>query len=162
MARPKKKALREERIVVFIDESGLSQKPHRVRTWAPKGKTPVLEFDFNWKKLSIIGGITLWNFYFRIYPGSIKGPQVIEFLDHLQRHLSGRLLVIWDGAAIHRSRLVRDYLDGLKGRIYAATLPAYAPELNPAEYVWGYFKQHRLPNFCARGTVCNRFVHNTA
>jgi transposase len=121
-----------------------------VRTWAPRGKTPVLEFDFNWKKLSVIGGITVWNFYFRFYPAAIKSPQVIEFLEHLQRQLPGKLLVIWDGAMIHRSRAVRDYLQSLKGNIYAAALPAYAPELNPVEYVWGYFKQHRLPNFSAK------------
>jgi transposase len=29
-------------------------------------------------------------------------------------------------------------------------LPAYAPELNPVEYLWGYWKQHELPNLCAR------------
>ena len=121
-----------------------------MRTWAPRGQTPVLEFDFNWKKLSVIGGITLWNFYFKFHPGSIKSPQVIEFLEHLRRHLPGKLLIVWDGAMIHRSRLIREYLDGLSGQIYATLLPAYAPELNPAEYVWGYFKQHRLPNFCAR------------
>ena len=59
-------------------------------------------------------------------------------------------LIVWDGAMIHRSRLVREYLEGLEGRIFAATLPAYAPELNPIEYAWGYFKQHKLPNLCAR------------
>ena len=121
-----------------------------MRTWAPCGKTPVLEFDFNWKKLSVIGGITVLNFYFKFYPGTIKSPQVIEFLKHLQQHLPGKLLMVWDGAMIHRSRLVRAYLESLQGRLYAAALPAYAPELNPIEYAWGYFKQHRLPNFCAR------------
>ena len=121
-----------------------------MRTWAPCGKTPVLEFDFNWKKLSVIGGITVLNFYFKFYPGTIKSPQVIEFLKHLQQQLPGKLLLIWDGAMIHRSRLVRAYLESLQGRLYAAALPAYAPELNPIEYAWGYFKQHRLPNFCAR------------
>jgi transposase len=110
----------------------------------------VLEFDFNWKKLSVIGGLTVWNFYFRFYPGAIKSPQVMEFLHHLQRQLPGKLLVIWDGAMIHRSRAVQDYLQSLKGQIYAAALPAYAPELNPVEYVWGHFKQHCLPNFTAR------------
>jgi transposase len=30
-------------------------------------------------------------------------------------------------------------------------LPAYAPELNPVEYIWGYLKHHAMPNFCARG-----------
>jgi hypothetical protein len=29
-------------------------------------------------------------------------------------------------------------------------LPAYAPELNPVEYIWGYWKHHELPNFCPR------------
>lgn len=110
----------------------------------------MLEFDFNWKKLSVIGGITVLNFYFKFYPGTIKSPQVIEFLKHLQQQLPGKLLLIWDGAMIHRSRLVRAYLESRQGRLYAAALPAYAPELNPIEYAWGYFKQHRLPNFCAR------------
>jgi transposase len=27
-------------------------------------------------------------------------------------------------------------------------LPGYAPELNPVEYLWGYWKHHALPNFC--------------
>lgn len=150
LAGIKKKALAEKRVLVFIDESGLSQKPHRVRTWSPRGQTPVLQYNFNWKSLSVIAGLTIWNFYFRFYPGSIKSPQVIEFLEHLQRHIGGRLLVIWDGAPIHRSRLVQDYLDGLKGKIWVEPLPAYAPELNPTEYIWGYFKQHQLPNLCAR------------
>ena len=26
----------------------------------------------------------------------------------------------------------------------------YAPELNPVEYIWGYWKHHELPNFCPR------------
>jgi hypothetical protein len=115
--------------LVFIDESGLSQKPHRVRTWAPRGQTPVLQFDFNWKKLSVMAGMTVWNFYFRLYPGTIKGPQVIEFLQHLQRHIEGKLLVIWDGGPIHRSRLVQDYLDNLKGKIWVERLSPEAPWL---------------------------------
>ena len=27
-------------------------------------------------------------------------------------------------------------------------LPSRAPELNPVEYIWGYWKHHELPNFC--------------
>ena len=36
-----KKAKNEGRTIVFIDESGLSERPHRCRTWAPRGQTPV-------------------------------------------------------------------------------------------------------------------------
>src|SRR3982750_687837 len=59
LAGDKKKAENEDRTIVFIDESGLSQRPHRRRTWAPRGQTPVLQFHFNWKTLSVIAGVTL-------------------------------------------------------------------------------------------------------
>ena len=51
LAGVKKKAKNEGRTIVFIDESGLSQRPHRCRTWAPRGQTPVLQYNFNWKTL---------------------------------------------------------------------------------------------------------------
>ena len=88
----------------------------------------------------------MWRFYFQIHKGSIKSPQVIEFLQHLQRHIKGRLLILWDGAPIHRSALVRDYVTATKGRIILERLPAYAPELNPVEYLWAHLKSHEMAN----------------
>lgn len=127
----------------------MSTRPTRARTWAPRGQTPVLQETFNWKSLSIIGALALWRFYFQIHPGSIKSLQVIEFLRHLQRHLPGKILIIWDGAPIHRSVLVRDYIQATKGRIQVERLPAYAPELNPVEYMWGHLKSHEIANLIA-------------
>jgi len=124
----------------------LSTRPTRVRTWAPRGQTPLLHETFNWKSLSIIGALALWRFYFQIHTGSIKGPQVIEFLKHLKRHISGKILVIWDGAAIHRCALVRDYVHSTRGRIQVERLAPYAPELNPVEYMWGHLKTHEIAN----------------
>jgi transposase len=97
----------------------------------------------------MIGGLCLYRFYFRIHTGSIKGPQVIEFLRYLQRHIKGKLTVVWDGAPIHRSRLVQDYAASTGGRILLERLPAYAPELNPVEYMWGNLKQHQIGNLIA-------------
>ena len=135
-------------MIVFVDESGLSQRPHRCRTWAPRGQTPVLQYHFNWKTLSAMAGVTWWNFYFRLFPGSIRSPQVVQFLQHLLRHLDCKLLVVWDGSKTHRSRLVWDFVREQKGRLWLEFLPAYAPELNPVEYLWSHWKQHELPNFC--------------
>lgn len=136
-------------MIVFVDESGLSERPTRVRTWAPKGETPVLQYHFNWRQLSAIAGITFCRFYFRLFPGTIKGPELIEFLSALYRTIGRKLLVIWDGLPAHRSRLVRRFIETLKGAVQLETLPAYAPELNPVEYLWGYLKNHALANFCA-------------
>jgi transposase len=128
----------------------LSQRPHRARTWAPRGQTPVLTFNFNWKSLSAIAGLTLRNFYFQLHPGAIKSPQVIGFLRQLHRQLPSRILLIWDGAPVHRSRLVQDFLQENSAWLQVERLPAYAPELNPVEYLWGYWKEHELANFCPR------------
>lgn len=106
----------------------------------------MLQETFNWKSLSIIGGLALWRFYFQIHAGSIKSLQVIEFLRHLQRHVRGKLLILWDGAPIHRSVLVRDYVASTGGRLMVERLPAYAPELNPVEYMWGHLKTHEIAN----------------
>jgi transposase len=90
------------------------------------------------------------NFYFRLYPGSIRSPQVVEFLTHLMRHIPRDMLVIWDGLQAHRSRLTKNFVAQQNGRIALEYLPAYAPELNPVEYLWGHWKQHELPNFCPK------------
>lgn len=100
--------------------------------------------------MSAIAGVTWWNFYFRIYPGTIRSPQVVEFLKHLMRHIPGQLLVVWDGLPSHRSRMVRDFVTDTHGHLVLERLPAYAPELNPVEYLWGYWKHHELPNFCPK------------
>jgi transposase len=108
----------------------------------------VLQYHFNWKMLSAMAGVTWWNFYFRLFPGAIRSPQIILFLTHLMRHIPGKLLIVWDGLPAHRSRAVWEFIRQQRGRIWVEFLPAYAPELNPVEYLWSYWKQHELPNFC--------------
>jgi transposase len=100
--------------------------------------------------LSLIAGLTLWNFYFELFTSSIKGPHIVIFLKHLLRCLPGKLLIVWDGLPAHRSKLVQDFVAALEGRILCERLPAYAPELNPVEYVWAHLKRHELPNVCAK------------
>jgi transposase len=129
-----------------------------VRTWAPRGQTPVLQYHFNWHQLSVMAGITFRRFYFRLFPGAIKSPQIIEFLHALGRQIRRPLLVIWDGLPAHRSALVREYLEALNGAIQIERLPGYAPELNPTEYIWGHLKHHELANHCA-GTFAD-LTHN--
>jgi transposase len=110
----------------------------------------VLQYHFNWKTLSAIAGVTWWNFYFQLFPGSIRAPQVVEFLTHLLRHIPGNLTVVWDGLPVHRSQLVRQFAESTGGRLIMERLPAYAPELNPVEYLWGHWKHHEIPNFCPK------------
>lgn len=74
----------------------------------------------------------------------------MEFLLHPMRHILGDILIVWHRLTAPRSRPVRIFIEAQEGRIEAEWLPAYAPELNPAEYHWGQLKHHELPNFCPR------------
>ena len=88
-----------------------------MRTWAPRGQTPVLQYHFTWKVLSAVAGITWWNFYFRLYRRTIHGAEVVDFLSHLLRHLPGKLLVVWDGLPAHRGHAVKAFIAAHQGRL---------------------------------------------
>lgn len=110
----------------------------------------MLEFNFNWKKLSAAAGITFRDFYFRVYENAMGGEEVIDFLQALTQHIRGPLLIVWDRLPAHRSRLVQEFIGYSEGHIETEYLPGYAPELNPVEYIWAYWKQHELPNVCPK------------
>jgi hypothetical protein len=69
-----KNGAREGRTIVFIDESGVRERPRRVRTFAPKGKTPVRQESFPWNQLSAIAGVTFWNISFKLVKGGVRAP----------------------------------------------------------------------------------------
>jgi transposase len=134
--------------VVFVDESGFYLLPAVLRTYAPVGKTPIIHEFLTRDHLSAISGITSGGkLYMMVQQHSYKGPDVVNFLKHLLVHISGKLLVIWDGAPIHRAQVVKDFLSaGAAKRIHLEPLPAYAPELNPDEGIWQYLKRVELKN----------------
>jgi transposase len=150
VASASSKAEAEKRTIVWVDESGFYPLPAVVRTWAPRGVTPVLHAPLTRDHLSVISGITpAGQLILQVRDRSLRGPDVVRFLQHLLRHLPGRLLVIWDGAPIHRAQVVKDFLaQGGAARIHLEPLPAYAPELNPDEGIWSYLKRVELRNLC--------------
>lgn len=132
-----------------MDEAGFYLLAAAVSTWAPKGETPVLKYPF-WEHLSVISAMTpAGQLYTTIQDKSFKGPDVVRFLKHLLRHITGKLLVIWDGLPAHRGQPIKDFLsDGATQRIHLERLPGYAPDLNPDEGVWNYLKNVELRNLC--------------
>jgi transposase len=108
----------------------------------------VVQFCFNWDHISVIAGMHFTGVCFRLHEGSVRKEQVVEFLKALKAHYRRPLLIVWDGAKPHRSHLVRDYVDSTEGHLQIESLPPYAPELNPVEYLWAWLKRHALANFC--------------
>ena len=96
-----------------------------------------------------------WDFrrsglFFQTRPGSYNDVTLIEFLTDLKREFRGqRLTLVWDGLPSHRSGLMQAYLHAQRSWLTVERLPGYAPDLNPAELVWGNVKGRELANLCA-------------
>ncbi len=151
--RELKKAETEDRTVMFVDEAGFYQLPAAVRTWAPRGETPELRAPLNYDNLSTISGITReGKLYMHVYEQSISGKEVVSFLRHVLREVSGKLTIVWDGLPAHRGQTVKDFLaEGASRRLHLEQLPGYAPDLNPDEGVWNYLKNVEMKNLCCQG-----------
>ncbi len=78
--------------------------------------------------------------YKRHFEGSVNSKKLIETLEHVQRQIPGKFILIWDRARTHRSQVTKTYLQN-HPEILIEELPAYAPELNPEEYCHGNVKQ---------------------
>jgi transposase len=138
--------------VVWVDESGFYLLPSVVRTYAPRGQTPVLRAPLTRDHLAVISGVTAGGrLLVQVREQPFRGPTIVDFLRHLARHIAGKLLVIWDGAPIHRAQPVKDFLATEQGqRVHLERLPGYAPEVNPDEGIWQYLKRVELRNLVCK------------
>lgn len=80
----------------------------------------------------------------------------MRFLKQLRRHIHRPVILLWDGLHAHRSRETAEYLHTQKHWLSVQRLPAYAPELNPVEGMWAWFKGTVTANLCANGLVSLR------
>ncbi len=96
-----------------------------------------------------------WDFrrsglLFETRPGSYNDVTLMDFLTDLKREFRRRRVVlIWDGLPSHKSRSMQAYLHEQRSWLTVERLPGYAPELNPAELVWGNVKGGELANLNA-------------
>jgi transposase len=126
--------------------------PNVVRTWAPRGETPIVHHRYRRDKISAISAVSISarqhrpGFYIHLHPNNITHVEVSVFLRSLLCHLRGHVIVILDGGAVHKGRDVRQ-LQAKFHRLHIERLPGYAPELNPDEFAWAYMKRI-LSNGC--------------
>jgi transposase len=109
-----------------------------VRTWAPRGQTPIVRVTLTHDHLAAISGITLdGRLFMQTQEPAYTAEAVVGFLRVLLRKIRGKVLVIWDGSPIHKGQPIKDFLKaGAAKRLHLERLPGYAPDLNPDEGIW--------------------------
>jgi len=147
VASTPKKGARLKATFCFLDESGYSARPVVRRTWGRRGETPVVRSTGSWKNISATGILATdarmrqVRAFCTFTRGSVKKEDTLTTLTHLLRHIRGSIALLWDGLAQHRSAIVRIFLTKHRERFaMVERFPAYAPELNPQEYIWASSK----------------------
>jgi len=146
LAAGKKNAARLGAHLVFIDESGFLLIPNLLKTWAPRGSTPVHRHRYRRDKVSVISAISVsprrqrLGLYYHLCLENIGQLEVCAFLRQLLRHLRGPVIVLLDNSRTHKGEPLRALLRRHR-RLRVEHFPTYAPELNPDEGIWSLAKR---------------------
>ncbi len=123
-------------IIFWGDETGLRSDDVRGRSYAPRGRTPLVRVCHRRAKLSLISAVTnRGGLRWMVVDGAVNAPTFIRFLQRLVRDARRKVLLILDRLKAHRARLTRDWLAQHRSEIEVHYLPPYSPELNPDEGV---------------------------
>lgn len=154
LAAGHKKARLTKSLLVFLDESGFSERPSVRRTWSPRGQIPIYISPFHWKRLSAIASLITTptarrvGLCLRLQPGTVKQLEILAYRKVLKRHVRGRKVILpWDRLPAYRGAMVQVWFASQSDWLTIEYLPPYAPELNPVEYFWSHLSRTDIAQF---------------
>lgn len=108
-----------------------------MRVWHPCGQTPVIHISPNRDSTHFYGALNLQSGKETVMRSStMNGATTVLFLIMLLTvYPTQPILLLWDRAPWHRSKLVKTFLHD-NPQLEILWLPPAAPELNPQEHVW--------------------------
>ena len=72
----------------------------------------------------------------------------VAFLKQLRANHAEPLIVIWDNGPAHGGAAIRAYLATPDVHLRLVRLPAYSPDFNPDEAIWGWVREEVTANTC--------------
>jgi len=138
--------------IFFADEANVRSDYHSGTTWAPVGKTPVVQRTGARHTLNMISAVSpRGELRFMCHEGKFNAALFIEFMERLLVKRTAPVFLIVDGHSVHRSGLVKQFVARHADRIQLFRLPSYSPDLNPDELVWAHLKHHKLGKVAITG-----------
>jgi transposase len=148
--------------ICFEDEAGQGLRPPKGRTWAPRGARPVVRVRGAGGGRVSIAGVACYRpgdrphlyYHLLVYrrrKGEAKGFSWQDYRDLIiatHRQLAAPLVWCWDNLNIHLAPELADFAQENKAWLRVYRLPAYAPDMNPAEGIWSLLKRS-MANFAA-------------
>jgi transposase len=144
----KKQAREQGATVFFADEAGIRSDYHTGTTWAPAGQTPVVTATGRRFSLNMLSAVSpKGEFRFMLHDCTVTAPVFKTFLQRLMVGATNPVFVVVDGHPVHKSALVRQYIESQAGNLQLVFLPPYSLQRNPDEQVWAHVKRRVSSQF---------------
>jgi len=120
------------------EQTGVINNCQHVRSYAPKGKTPIKQSMSKRLSVNMISNVTnQGKVQFMIYSSNRNAQKLIEFMEQLIKGSEKKIYLILDNLRVHHSKVVKEWLvkEEIKDKIAIFHLPAYSPEKNTDEYL---------------------------
>lgn len=129
-------AEREGAEILWADEVGVAADQHPGYGYARAGERATMEVPRPHIRVNQISAISNEGAVrFMTYKGALNAAVFLTFLARLVAGASRKVLLIVDRLQAHKTPEVEAWVAARRGRIEVFYLPAYAPELNPVEYL---------------------------
>jgi hypothetical protein len=122
--------------IYWADEAFIHSYYHSGTWWAKKGETPVLKTTgarFSVTMISAVCG--RGQMRFMAVEKACTAPVFIDFLKRLIHGQEQPIFLIVDGHPVHKSKMVKKFVESVEGKLQLFLLPAYSPDLNSDESV---------------------------
>jgi len=112
------------------DETGVCSTCQVRKSYAPIGKTPVINQKGKRFSVSMISTVTNRGaLRFMIYEGGMNIGIFLKFLRRLIKRQERKIFLIVDNLKVHHGKKVRSWVDQHKDAIELFYLPPYAPAI---------------------------------
>jgi transposase len=128
--------------IYWSDEAGAHSESTKVKSYSPRGVTPVIHTTGSRLKTNIISAVANdGTMRYMVYDTSMNGKMFITFMQRLINTSETKIFLIVDNLRAHHSKLVQKWLKEHYDKIEVFYLPPYCPHLNPDEYLNHLIKQ---------------------
>jgi len=139
----KKKALKENAEIHWLDETGICSNSNYIRGFSPKGETPEIKMGSSYININMISTVTnKGQMRFLLSERYINTEKLIEFTTNLCKEINRKIFLLLDNSNVHKSKKFISWVKNNSDKIEIFYLPPYCPDINPDERLNRDVKTH--------------------
>jgi transposase len=142
-------AKKKRGLMFYADESLISLIPYVGKTWALPDARPLVRVSgLRGQHIGVTAAVNAKGrlcFELTGEKEKFTAKVFLRFIRKMRQEYPSRSIVlIVDGAPIHKAKVVKAYEFSNKQWLRLEILPAYSPELNPTEKAWDFLKTKKM------------------